>query len=181
MRFSRSKILKDKNPTIYHMFPSRSGAVYFVGADVLNSGDHVYVRSNNKEGFGGSVVKFETTDGEHHLVVGPWRSCAGALLHSTGVNIMDKVLTKGVIGRVREWRPEGYIDTYSNPLELDPAPVLGVYDRIVDRAMDLADEHNEPMHYTMASTGGTSSGWAWPSSWDNKKKQEWADELKRLV
>jgi hypothetical protein len=134
--------------------------IWFV-AVVPNEGDNIYCETENKSGFGGSVVKFLLENGSIATVRGPWHSNSESLLHDTGYDCTSKHYTRGIVALEMTYAKLGHQndgDTYKNVLHYDAQPELGKFDRIYEIARAEAKIWNKRVYYAHVSVGGGMSG-----------------------
>ncbi len=130
---------------------------------MVHCGSPVFA-GKRSDGFGGATLTFNTADGPIPIQ-GPWHSNTNALFERTGVDLRDKHLTYGVIGTGRESTPT-HNTVITGVVHADPKEgVLGTFDRIKEKAQQLANEHEQPFYYYSKSRGGSSCGPVYPSKW----------------
>lgn len=147
----------------YRRVDGQAGRVWLVAIQE-NAGDNVYVWYGEgvaSEGFAGRTISFRMEDGSTLALKAPWASNTDSLLQDTGVDLRATHLTFGVIARERRM-DERYRTVLSDIVYQDPAPVVGLFDRIQTLAQALADRQGEKLVYFSKSQGGSSCGWVYP-------------------
>jgi len=135
------------------------GDCYYIAVQP-NSADNIYVKIKNvknSQGFGGGMLDFLLEDGTTDKVQGPWHTNAGDLFHSTGVDIQDKYLTRGIVALKHQYG-EMCSGIYDDVIHFDEEPAIGTFHRIRDIAQDYANKNYCIVYYAVKSAGGGSAG-----------------------
>ena len=126
---------------------------------------HVFIKGTGKldyfEGYGGAIIDFLLEDGTIDKVKGPWHSNPDSLLQDTGIDVRDKTITIGAIGRSRVFDDDN--EFIEDILHEDKDWVLGSFRRIKNMAQQFADELGIKIWYYSQSSGGFTTGWADPT------------------
>lgn len=127
---------------------------------------HVFIKGDGKfgsfEGYGGATLDFLLEDGTIDKVKGPWHSNPDSLLADTGIDVRDKTLTIGAIGKYRTYEDEGNKYYLEDVLYEDTDWVVGNYYRIKNMAQDFANELGIKIWYHSQTSGGASIAWVDP-------------------
>lgn len=143
--------------------------VWYVSAQD-NSADNVYVSIKGEKpdgcfrGFGGATLKFALEDGTVDEVTGPWHSNTEALFNDTGLDIRDRHMTFGAVGKDRVYDDDHKRCFLSDVMFEDDDWVIGSFHRIKDIAQKLADESGERVWYYSQSQGGSTTSWLDPKT-----------------
>lgn len=137
----------------YKLYVGRSGTIWLVGISE-DQGNAVYVQGGpNSDGFGGRVLTFRLENGCDSISLkGPWHTNPSSLLSDTGIDVRDKFYTFGVVGEGREY------PAITKLLWFDTEPVIGSFDRVKQKAQEIANERGQTVFYYMESRGGSSCG-----------------------
>lgn len=130
-----------------------------------NPADNVYFASKEggkSDGFGGATLTFKLEDGTEDKVQGPWHSNPDALFSDTGYDVRDKCLTFGVIGKDVRFDRYPYKDFIVDVLYKDEDFTIGAFNRIKDKAQELANELGVKIVYYQQSQGGSTRSWCYP-------------------
>jgi len=126
---------------------------------------HVLIKNENPnsgfKGYGGATLSFALEDGTVDMVKGPWHSNSDSLLADTGIDLKNKTLTIGAIGKDRIF--EDRRTFLEDILHEDTDWVLGSFNRIKDMAQKFADDLGIKVWYYSQSTGGSSTCWLDPT------------------
>ncbi|MFW9874523.1 MAG: hypothetical protein ACFFG0_15560 [Candidatus Thorarchaeota archaeon] len=146
----------------YFRLLGKDGKLWLV-ANQPNAADNIYVEGSKSdkntgfEGFGGRTLTFTLVHGQEIKLKGPWHSNANSLLYATGVDIRDKHLTWGCIGKSWKSGPD-WQGTILDVIHMDKEPVIGEFNRIEKLANEVAKELGMELYYYKQSQGGSTSG-----------------------
>ena len=129
-------------------------AIWLISTDE-NAGDFIYARKKDdakSEGFGGSTLEFLLEDGSMIKLQGPWHSNSVSLYHDTGIDLNDKHKTFGLVALNRKG------NKYKDILFIDSEPVIGIFDRIEQKAQEIANELNDTVLFYSKSQDGSHAG-----------------------
>lgn len=114
------------------------------------------------QGFGGADLTFTLKNGVDKITLhSPWSSNTDALFEDTGIDLRNKHLTWGCIGRHRKFIKANGISSPTVFLDLvywDRQPTLGSFDRIKELAREMSFEMGEVLFCYSQSIGGSSAG-----------------------
>jgi len=158
--------MKEFYPKLYRKVETISKIWYIPIQDNAADDIHVFIKGDGGkigrfQGYGGATLNFSLEDGTIDRVKAPWHSNSIALYNDTGIDLRDKTLTIGAIGKDRVY--EGQIGYLEDLLYEDKDWVLGSFDRIRDMAQKFADDLGIKVWYYSQSTGGSSTCWLYPT------------------
>lgn len=132
---------------------------FFIPLLVPNPGDYIYHHTRrDMSGFGGATLKFRLLTGEILEVKGPWHTNTKHLLSATSINLEDYHYTWGFICNECNYNdpPNGISGIhYYDP---EASFVLGSFDRLKNKAQEIADELGITVTCYSLSMGGSSLG-----------------------
>lgn len=149
-----SGMAEQEKPEKYKAFRSeRDGKFtdWFVGI-MPNEGDFVYCREQGNfrsEGFGGRRMLFPLESGSVE-VQGPWHTSPIGLFAATGYDCRDKHHTIGIYGLSHG---SGLYNVHDVIL-LETKWHLGVFERVEQKAQELANKYQRIIHFWSYSVGG---------------------------
>lgn len=158
----------------------KSGKIWLTLAN--GSADMMLVEGGpNSRGFGGATLQCKLEDGTIQELTGPWSSNTESLFADTGIDLRNKIITWGVIGRWRDFPRTTRIDhrnIIGGLIEFDSEPTAGIFERIETRARELAYQRDEILFYYSQSFGGSSCGSVLPfegtPGWDRRSQANWS-------
>ena len=142
---------------VHKVVLGKSGRRWFYIPDHPSSASMIHVEANPREnaagyggfrGYGGDTLTFNTNDGTVD-VTGPWHSNPNKLYADTGVDLREKTVTMGIIGKQRS--DDGEIQAI---IYQDESPTVGRYSRIKSLANEVAERDGQDVFFCMASYGG---------------------------
>jgi len=156
----------------YNIHIGKDKRIWLVTTD--QDPDHIIVQGGpGSQGYGGADLVFTLANGVDKITLhGPWHSNTDSLFKQTGIDLRAKIVTWGVIGRGREFRPANAYSSDSVITDLvyfDKEPMPGVYNRIQNLAKEMSDAEGIPLYYHMCSYGGGSTG---PVNWKPTKPSD---------
>jgi len=161
----------DANRRSYKKVIGKSGRIWLYAVQP-NSADNIYVSAspnelqagyNGFQGFGGQVLKFRLDDESFIELKAPWKSNADSLLEDTGVDLRDKFVTFGVVGRDCSVTANGR-EIIRDIVYIDELITIGEFDRIEKIAQQIANELHKSVAYYSRSHGGSTQGWKAPET-----------------
>jgi len=149
---------------IFKKIEGKKGIWYI--AKQKNPADNIYVTSKNKDGysdgFAGATLSFELEDGTIDKVQGPWHSNSASLFNDTGYDIINKHLTFGVIAKNFKRDKDNPYGIITDIIYKDDDWVVGPFNRIKQKAQEIANELGERVIYYQKSQGGSIRSWCDP-------------------
>lgn len=150
----------------------KDGTHWFWPNEHDESGAMVHMGSiyagQRSEGYAGRTLDFTTKDGVIKIQ-GPWHSNSDALYEKTGVDLRNKHRTMGVISLERG--SKGSETVLLKVVYMDPEEgMVGTFDRVQELAQKMSDANNCVLYYYRRSSGGSSCGPVYPSSWTEAQK-----------
>jgi len=160
----------------YERVTDGKGCVWLWDIKTLSPGSHIFYhdpQDTKSQGYGGGTLVFHIRKtGEEYMAKGPWHSNADAFFDNTGIDLRDKHLTFGAIGKGRK-QTDTYQTVITDVVFIDKEPTLGAHTRISTIAQELANASGEPRFYYYESSGGSSCGPVMP---DGKKWEDFFDK-----
>jgi hypothetical protein len=158
----------------------KSGKIWLHPHDEPENSMVIVQGEPGSRGFGGSEMRFRLTDGTELMLKGPWSSNHDAFFTETGIDRRACYRSWGCVGRHRGFHPNpaGYDSrtVICDLLWFDPeGGAVGTYDRVREKAAQLAFERNEVLFYSVSTYGGGSSGPIFPHECTDLYKQCRAD------
>lgn len=142
---------------IYNIHIGKSGRIWLVSTE-RDCASNIYVQGGPKsDGFGGAMLEFILANGVDKIKLkGPWHSNADSFLSDTGIDVRNRHLTFGVIGKGRDWKDGRSI--IKDLVYFDTEPTLGTFNRISNKAEKMAKVMNQQLYVYSESKGGSSCG-----------------------
>lgn len=141
----------------YKLITGKSGRRWLYNDEIVDAGDAIYVEGGpNSRGFGGSTLAFPLLAGGTLSLKGPWHSNSNALFADTGVDLRNRRLVWGCIGRRREYHNDQ--SATCDLLWFDREPIEGPLDRVEQLAARMSDERGEALYYFWMTRGCSTSG-----------------------
>lgn len=141
----------------YRKVIDESGCVWLI-ANHEAAAENIYFhnpKDTKSDGFGGRTLSFPLEDGTIYEAKGPWHSSAGALFHSTGIDLQNTYRTFVVLSMERDQTNDGTYRTIMRGIIFkDERPMLGSF----DRHKELEQQYPEAKFYYSETRGGSSGG-----------------------
>lgn len=141
----------------YNIHIGKSGRIWLVSTEAACAGN-IYVQGGPKsDGFGGATLSFTLANGCDKISLhGPRHSNCESLFSDTGIDVRNRHLVYGVIGKGRDWKDGRSI--IKDLIYFDEKPTIGPFNRIKDKAEALAESLNQQLYYYTETKGGSSCG-----------------------